>query len=128
VDTAGFQEWLDRYVDAWSTYDESAIGDLFSDDAEYRFHPWDDAGDRVVGRDAIVAQWLGDRDEAGSWTAEYHPWAVAGDRAVAVGVSRYLGADRATVEREYHNVFLCVFDADGRCREFTELFMLRAGP
>ena len=70
-------------------------------------------------------RWLGDRDEPGSWTAEYRPWLVVGDRAVAVGVSRYLGPDRETVEREYHNVFLCRFDADGRCSEFTEHFMRR---
>ena len=24
------QEWLDRYVEAWRSYDEAAIGDLFS--------------------------------------------------------------------------------------------------
>jgi hypothetical protein len=29
------------------------------------------------------------------------------------------------VDREYHNVFLCRFDEDGRCREFTELFLKR---
>jgi len=29
-----------------------------------------------------------------------------------------------TVEREYHNVFLCRFDA-GRCTEFTEYYMRR---
>ena len=34
--------------------------------------------------------------------------------AVAVGATRYLGEDRETVDREYHNVFLCTFDADGR--------------
>lgn len=122
MDEAAVQAWLDRYVDAWSTYDEAAVGDLFSPDAEYRYHPWDDA---ITGRDAIVAAWLGDRDEAGSWSAEYRPWLVAGDRAVAVGVSRYLGADRSSVEREYHNVFLCRFDDEGRCREFTEVFLRR---
>jgi hypothetical protein len=45
---------------------------------------------------------------------------------VAVGVSRYFGADRASVEREYHNVFLCRFDAEGRCHEFTEFFIRRS--
>jgi hypothetical protein len=34
------------------------------------------------------------------------------------------GADEK-VEREYHNVFLLRFDADGRCAEFTELYMPR---
>ena len=118
------QRWLDAYVEAWRTYDEGAIRALFSEDATYGYHPWDEGDEVIHGRDAIAAAWLGDRDEPGSWTAEYHPWAVDGDRAVAVGVSRYLAADGA-VDREYHNVFLCRFDAEGRCREFTELFMRR---
>jgi hypothetical protein len=47
---------------------------------------------------------------------------VDGDQGVATGVSRY---DNADGKREYHNVFLCRFDADGRCREFTEVFAQR---
>jgi hypothetical protein len=50
---------------------------------------------------------------------------VSGDSAVAVGVSRYLADDRKSVAREYHNVFLCRFDDEGRCREFTEVFLRR---
>jgi ketosteroid isomerase-like protein len=122
VDEAAVQRWLDDYVSAWEAYDADAIGALFSEDAEYRYHPWDEP---VVGRAAIVESWLGDRDEPGSWTAEYRPWLVHGESAVAVGISRYLGADRTTVEREYHNVFLCRFAPDGRCREFTEIFLQR---
>jgi ketosteroid isomerase-like protein len=122
MDEAAFQRWLDSYVEAWRTYEVAAIGDLFSEDVEYRYHPWDEP---VRGRAAIVEDWLEDRDEPDSWAAEYRPWLVAGDDAVAVGVSRYLGADRETVEREYHNVFLCRFDGEGRCREFTELFLKR---
>jgi ketosteroid isomerase-like protein len=122
MDEARFQSWLDRYLDAWRTYDRDAIGDLFSEDVEYRYHPWDEP---VRGRAAIVEDWLKDRDEPDSWSAEYRPWLVAGDDSVAVGISRYLAPDRETVEREYHNVFLCRFDADGRCREFTELFLKR---
>jgi hypothetical protein len=125
VDHAGFQRWLDDYVAAWKTYDEAAIGALFSEDASYRYHPWDGAADTVVGRTSIVASWLDERDDPDSWSAEYRPWAIDGDRAVAVGVSRYVGAGGSSVEREYHNVFLCRFDEEGRCREFTELFMRR---
>ncbi len=125
VDDASFQRWLDDYDAAWETYDASAIAALFAENAVYRYHPWDDAGDELTGRDSIVASWLGDRDEPGSWTARYRPWLVVGARAVAVGVSRYLGPERATVEREYHNVFLCRFDGDGLCTEFTEHFMRR---
>jgi SnoaL-like domain len=123
-----FQRWLDSYIEAWRTYDDGAIADLFSEHARYRYHPWDEGDEVVEGRAAIVANWLEDRDEPGTWTAEYRPWAIDGDRAVAAGVSRYLAADGVTVEREYHNVFLCRFDDEGLCSEFTELFMLRKNP
>jgi ketosteroid isomerase-like protein len=126
VDDAAVTRWLTAYVDAWRSYDPGAIGDLFSADAVYRYHPWDEpTPSHVRGRDAIVASWLGDRDAPGSWTAEYRTWLVNGDRAVAVGVSRYLAPDGTTVEREYHNVFLLVFDDEGRCREFSELYLRR---
>jgi ketosteroid isomerase-like protein len=123
VDDASFQRWLDAYLEAWRTYDANAIGDLFSQDVEYRYHPWEEP---VRGRAALVEDWLADRDEPDTWTAEYRPWLVAGESAVAVGVSRYLADDGETVAREYHNVFLCRFDGDGRCREFTEIFLRRS--
>ena len=52
---ADVQRWLDRYVAAWKSYDSTEIADLFSADAEYRYHPWDDP---VRGREAIVADWI----------------------------------------------------------------------
>jgi hypothetical protein len=125
MDHATFQRWLDDYIEAWKTYDAAAIGALFSEDARYRYHPWDEGDDVLEGRAAIVASWLGDQDEPGSWTAEYHPWAIDGDRAVATGVSLYFVGDGTTVEKEFHNVFLCRFDDTNLCREFTELFLLR---
>jgi hypothetical protein len=112
-----FARWLDDYVEAWRTYHPVKIGALFSEDAEYRSNPWDEP---LRGRAAIVADWLADRDEPGTWEAAYSPWAVEGDRAVATGTSRY---DDRDGRRTYHNVFLCRFDADGRCREFTELYL-----
>lgn len=121
------QAWLDRYVRAWRSYDPAAIADLFSADATYRYHPWDAP---LRGREAIVADWLapnGDataRDVPGTFDAAYRPYAVDGDRAVAVGSSEYLDGPGGELDRRYHNVFLLEFDAEGRCREFTELFML----
>lgn len=122
MDHAAFQSWLDRYIDAWRSNDAATVGDLFAEEATYRYHPWDDP---VRGRAAIVADWLGpDRDVPDSWSAEYRALAVDGDLGVAVGESRYLTEDRSAVERTYHNVFVCRFDADGRCSDFTEYFML----
>ena len=48
-----------------------------------------------------------------------------GDTFVAHGRTRYLTDDRSGVDREFANIFVTRFDADGRCREFTEWFMRR---
>jgi hypothetical protein len=109
--------WLQAYVEAWRSYERDAIAALFTEDARYRYHPWDEA---IEGRDAIVEDWLANPDDPDSWQASYAAWAVQGDRVVATGTSRY---DDADGKRTYHNVFLITFAADGRAREFTELFM-----
>jgi hypothetical protein len=122
MDRAGFQGWLQRYVDAWRLNDPIAIGDLFSPDVRYAYDPFDEA---VVGRAAVVADWLREPDDAGSWEADYSVLAVDGDVFVGHGRTRYLTDDRKDTEREFANVFVCRFDGDGRCREFTEYYMRR---
>ena len=121
MDKAAVTTWLERYVAAWKSYDEGDIGDLFSDDAEYRYHPYDEA---VRGRANIVASWLEDVDAPGTYDGHYEPIAVDGDVAVATGRSSYTGAD-GSVERTYHNAYIMRFDAEGRCSSFTEWFMLQ---
>jgi hypothetical protein len=123
------QAWLDRYIDAWASYDPGAIGDLFTTDAEYRFHPSDPP---IAGREAIVRAWTepsGDasaRDEPGTWDAQYEPFAVGGDRAVAVGWSRYYtDTTKSTVRDVYDNAYLLEFGPDGRCRSFMEFYVER---
>ena len=108
------QDWLDRYVEAWRTYDEAAIRALFAPDASYAYHPYDQP---LRGADAIAAAWLSDRDEPGSWEASYVPALVEDDAAVATGETRY--ANGAT----FSNLFEIDFDTDGRCTRFVEWFM-----
>ncbi len=109
------QAWLDSYVAAWRSYDPDAIADLFSADASYAYHPYDD--EPLRGRDAIVESWLSERDEPGSWDASYAPLLVDGERAVATGESRYADG------RTFSNLYVMRFDGDGRCSEFVEWFM-----
>ena len=118
------QSWLDRYIRAWRTNTAESIAELFTEDAVYRWHPYDDGEEMVTGRDGIVAAWLEDQDDPDKWEAVYEAWAVDGDRGVGIGTSRYL-ATGDDPERTYHNCFLMRFADDGRCSEFTEYFMLQ---
>ena len=132
MDREAVQDWLDRYVRAWETYDAGLIGDLFSEDAVYRYHPYDERDDVVRGREAVVKAWIepdgsaSERDAPGTYSAHHEPYAVEGNRAVAVGWSRYwTDASRSTEESTYDNVYLLEFDEAGLCSSFTELFMKR---
>ena len=83
--------------------------------------------------DRYVASWLGERsadgastrDAAGTYDAAYAPVAVDGDTVVATGTSRYRETPDAPVVRTYDNCFVMRFDGEGRCREFTEYYVLR---
>ena len=119
--------WLAAYVRAWETYDPDTIGDLFTEDATYQYHPFDEP---VRGRGAIVESWFeeGRRDEPGTYEGEYQPIAVDGDLAVANGRSRYFkDASKAQVVGEYDNIFVIRLDDQGRCRSFQEWDMPRRG-
>jgi hypothetical protein len=109
------QDWLNRYVEAWRSYDEDAIRDLFSVDASYAYHPYDAEPER--GHAAIVEAWLHDRDEPGSWEASYAPDLIEGDRAIAKGETRYADG------KVFSNLFELEFDSDGRCTRFVEWYM-----
>ena len=122
MDRAQAAEWLDRYIDAWKTYDRAAIAALFNEDAEYRYHPYDEPP--VRGRDAIAADWLDDPDEPGTFEASYAPVAVDGDVVVATGTSTYRSSN-GKPGRIFDNCFVMRFDGSGRCSSFTEWYMER---
>src|SRR5947208_2342688 len=93
-------DWLDRYIAAWKSYDPQLIGDLFTEDATYRYKPWEEP---VMGREAIVANWLKSPDAPGTWRAKYEPFAVDGDRAVATGWTDYFAEHGSTMNKRYYN-------------------------
>ncbi len=130
MDHAGAQAWLDRYVAAWLSYDAHAIAELFTEDVRYRYHPYDDP---IVGKEAVVASWLGEsdpegastRDAPGTYSARYAPVAVDDDAVVATGMTSYSERPDGPIVRVYYNCFVMRFDAEGRCREFTEYYIKR---
>ena len=133
MDRPSAQDWLDRYVAAWISYDRGDIAALFSDDVAYRYHPYDNP---ISGRDAVVSSWLGEgesdggssRDAPGTVEAGYRPVTVDGDVVVATGTSTYRDRPGGSVEHVFHNCFVMRFDRDGLCREFTEYFIEQPNP
>ena len=113
--------WLERYVGAWKSGDRGEIESLFSDDARYRYHPYDEP---LVGPATIADSWLDDPDRPGSFDARYECFAADGEAAVAIGTTTYFAAS-GEVDRVYDNVFALLFDADGRCTELTEWYTKR---
>ena len=90
----------------------------------------------MTGRDAVVASWVGEdtasgtgtaatRDAPDTYDAHYAPVAVDGSTVVATGRSTYRDTPGGPVVHVYENCFVIRFDADGRCREFTEYFIER---
>ena len=140
MEKAEVDRWLQAYVEAWKSYDAKQIGDLFSEDVRYRYHPYDEP---VLGRAELVRSWLGeasdpgtsdpgtsdpgasDRDKPGTYDAAYRAVAVDGDFAVATGSSTYLSSPGGPVNEVYDNCFVMRFDAAGRCREFIEWYVRR---
>lgn len=117
-------KWLERYVQAWKSYDPALIGDLFSEDAHYYYTPFSAP---LEGRAAIVASWLENADPTGTYDAQYTPVMIVGSRAIANGRSYYYADDGVTLLREFDNIFILEFDDTGRCTLFREWYFANDG-
>ncbi|MGL4255722.1 MAG: nuclear transport factor 2 family protein [Microbacterium sp.] len=106
-------DWLEGYIRAWASKDESDVRAIFTEDAEYWFRP--DDNDPVIGIDAIVAMW-----------SEPEPAEPLHDLAVLIEDDR-LGIIKGTVDypghERYSNLWEVWFAPDGRAEKFVEWFM-----
>ena len=122
-DRATVQRWLDAYVRAWQSYEPGEIANLWTDDATW-LYPF---GVRAQGRDAIVAQWMAERESfaRSAYNARYQPIAIDGDIVVTHGRTRFFDARTGAVLTDYDNVWVLRFGPDGRCAEFHEWYAAR---
>lgn len=108
------RDWLDGYERAWRSPGTVSLRELFTDHATYITAPYRDP---YEGLPAIASLWEDERegpDEA--FTMSSVIVAVDGDIAVVrVDVSYGKPASR-----EYRDLWLIEFAADGRCRAFEE--------
>jgi len=116
--------WLTLYVGIWRAGEHSRVPELFTEDALYFTDPFRPP---KRGHAEIGDYWRESGDPPDGFEAVYEALAVEGDLAVVTGFSRYLNERRTGVDKEYGNVFVMRLAPDGRCREYREWYMLRAG-
>jgi ketosteroid isomerase-like protein len=114
------RRWLEAYVRAWKSYDETEIADLWTEDAVWHY-PF---GVRARGRDSITAEWLAERDAfmAGGYDADYEPIAIDEDVVVTHGRTRFSDPSTGALRGEFDNIWVLRFGPDGRCAEFHEWY------
>jgi len=115
ADEAMIANWIERYIEAWTSNDPDQIGALFSQDAVYYTEPYSPPR---KGRAAIVAGWIEGQDEPGTWSFTYEVLGATENYGFVQGWTHYTSPPRL-----YHNLWVIALDGDGRCREFTEWFM-----
>jgi uncharacterized protein (TIGR02246 family) len=119
-DRASVQRWLDAYVAAWRSYDEVAIADLWTEDAEW-IYPF---GVRARGRQAITAEWMSEQHlfTNRGYHGVYEPIAIDGDLVVTHGRTLFFDVATGARQAEFDNVWVLRFGPDGRCSEFHEWY------
>jgi ketosteroid isomerase-like protein len=117
-------ELLERYRQAWESFDGDAWVALFTEDAEYHEDPFDPP---LVGHNAIRAYLneAAERQDQVEMTIERH-WAV-GSTILAAWHASFIR--RATRERVRLAGFLAAdLDTDGRIARFREWWHRREAP
>jgi len=119
MDRADVERWVRGYEKAWASNDPEEIGSLFTDDATYRFHPWDEP---LRGRDAIIAQWIQNKDQPQDYRFAFEVLGLDGNLAFVLGETEYVIDPPAAT---YDNLWVIRLAPDGRAEDFTEWFMKR---
>jgi hypothetical protein len=108
------RDWLDGYERAWRSPGTVGLRELFTDDATYSTAPYRQS---YEGLSAIAELWEAEREGPGeAFTMSSEIVAVDGDIAVVRVDVGYGGSP----SREYRDLWLIEFAADGRCRAFEE--------
>lgn len=114
------ESWFAGYRKAWESNEPADIRALFTDDAVYLGKPSDP--EPAVGIDAIVANWLENKDEPGDTEFEWKLLAVDGEVAIARCVTSYV---KQTPPVTYDNLFVVRIADDGRATEYTDWWIAR---
>jgi ketosteroid isomerase-like protein len=115
IDEAIVRDWVERYIKAWNSNDPSEIGELFTANGVYVSGPFDEPWH---GRETIVTNWLGRKDEPGDTQFTYDVIAVDGDLGVVEAKTVYFDPPY-----EFGNLWLVRLNDAGQCTHYTEYWM-----
>jgi ketosteroid isomerase-like protein len=119
VDRDVFAYWVEGYERAWRTAGTASLAGLFAPDVVYLHSPY---AEPVVGLDALAQDWQAEReshDELFTMVAHVvavDPTATDGPTGVARVLVRY----GDPVVQEYQDLWVVIFDSEGRARRFEE--------
>lgn len=111
-----FSDWLRRYGSAWESRDAGGVADLFTEDAEYYWTPFDIP---KRGRDQIAAAWV---DATSGQNDVKFTFAIL-SASEAMGIAKWhTRLSRTTMGRaaELEGILVAEFDDGGRCKIFRE--------
>jgi hypothetical protein len=114
IDHEHVNAWLARYERAWRTPGTDSLAGLFTDDATYQMAPFEPP---IVGLGAIAELWEAERRGADErFAMESETIAVDEDVAVVRVAVRYGDPE----PRDFRDLWIIRFAADGRCQTFEE--------
>ncbi len=114
-------DWIEHYRRAWEDADDQALGDLFTDDAVYRSHPFREP---FRGREAIRAYW---REATGSQADVYLQFGTPIVQALRAAVEWWMRMESGGAPLTLPGVLVLRFNEAGLCEELREYWHLQAG-
>jgi uncharacterized protein (TIGR02246 family) len=120
-DREAVARWIEAYADAWRRADDSAVAELFTEDAVYREHPLRDPS---VGREAISAYWRWAVSTQSGLQLQFGEPIVEGDR---VAVDWWATLIDEGAERTLPGILFLTFDERGLCQELREAWFWLEG-
>ena len=127
MDRQGVERWIESYRKAWGSDAPEDIAALFTEEVTYSPYPWPRGENRWVGRDAVIAKWIGRGDSKIGWRFDHEILAVEGYTAIIEGWTYYDRGEGEAWDEAYANVWLVRFAPDGRAREFAEWWVQKPG-
>ncbi len=116
MEQTAFEQWVNRYGQAWEARDAAAAARLFTEDATYQWTPFDKP---LRGREAIAQAWAEATSTQEEVRFSYRVLGVDGDQGVAHWQSEFVRHATGT-NVAIDGILVAELTQAGVCRRFRE--------